>query len=124
MKQKFSFSKRLASFSFAFSGLRVLFKEEHNSWIHLFLATSVLVLGIWLRISILEWVCLVFAIGFVFVAELFNSAIENICDFISPEKNTVIGKIKDLAAAGVLFSAITAFIVGAIIFLPKIVALF
>ncbi len=122
--KKFSFSKRLASFKFAFNGMKTLVKEEHNSWIHIVLATCAIALGLWLKVSPLEWVALVFAIGFVIVVEIFNSAIENVCDFISPEKNNLIGRIKDLAAAGVLFSAITAFIIGGIIFLPKIVALF
>ena len=122
--QKFFFAKRWASFTFAFKGLRILFKEEHNSWIHLFLATSVVIAGIALNISILEWIVLVFAIGFVFVSEVFNSAIENLCDFISPDKNELIGRIKDLSAAAVLMSAITSFVIGTLIFLPKIVALF
>lgn len=122
--EKFSFAKRLASFKFAFKGLRILVQEEHNSWIHIVLATCAVVFGFWLKISLLEWVIVVFAIGFVIVAEIFNSAIENICNFISPERHALIGRIKDLAAAGVLFSAITALIIGLIVFLPKIIALF
>ncbi|HIP32070.1 MAG TPA: diacylglycerol kinase family protein [Crocinitomicaceae bacterium] len=124
MKQKISFSKQLKSFHFAFNGLRILFREEHNSWIHLFLTFFAIVFGFLLKISVLEWVLLIFSIGFVFVSEIFNSAIENICDLISLENNPLIGKIKDLSAAAVLFSAITAFIIGTVIFLPKIVVLF
>ena len=62
----------------------------------------------------------IFSIGFVFVAEILNTAIENIADFISPGKNDKIKKIKDLAAAGVLISALTAFSIALIIFIPKI----
>tara|TARA_R110002072_G_scaffold172042_1_gene325815 strand:+ start:12017 stop:12394 length:378 start_codon:yes stop_codon:yes gene_type:complete len=123
-KQKFSFSKRVTSFSFAFKGLRVLFKEEHNSWMHLFLTGVVLILAISFKISTIEWALLVFATGFVFVSEILNSAIENLCNFMSPEKNEQIGRVKDLAAGAVLFSALTSFAVGVIIFLPKIIALF
>ena len=120
MKQsKFSILKRLLSFKFAFSGIKLLFKEEHNSWIHLLFTIVVIVLGVWLKISVLEWVLVVFCIGFVFVAEIINTAIENVCDFISPERHSMIKRIKDLGAAAVLFSAITALIVGALIFLPK-----
>ena len=122
MKQsKFSILKRMLSFKFAFQGIKLLFKEEHNSWIHLLFAALAIALAVWLKISLLEWVLVIFCIGFVFVIEIINTAIENICDFISPEKNSMIKRIKDLSAAAVLFSAVTSLIVGALIFLPKLI---
>ena len=62
-------------------------------------------------------------IGFVFAMELINSAIENLADVISPDKDDRIKRIKDLAAAAVLFSAFISVVVGLIIFLPKILNL-
>lgn len=122
MKQsKFSMLKRLLSFKFAFSGIKLLFKEEHNSWVHLLFTIFAITLAFWLKISLLEWILVVFCIGFVFVAEIINAAIENICDFISPERHTMIKRIKDLSAAAVLFSAITSLIIGSLIFLPKLI---
>jgi len=118
-QQKFSFMKRIKSFIPAFKGLKILFNEEHNSRIHLIATICVLVASIMLKISAIEWIVIIYAIGLVFVVEIINSAIENIADFVSPEKNETIKKIKDLAAAGVLISSITAFIIGLIIFLPK-----
>jgi len=119
-KEKFSISKRLQSFKYAFNGLKILVSEEHNSRVHIFATIIVITLGFILSISAYEWIALVFAIGFVITMEIVNSAIENICDFISPEKHQLIKKIKDLAAAAVLLSAITAVIVGLIIFIPKV----
>ena len=122
MKQsKFSVLKRMLSFKFAFQGIKLLFKEEHNSWIHLCFTILAVALAVWLKISLLEWVLVIFCIGFVFVIEIINTAIENICDFISPEKNSMIKRIKDLSAAAVLFSAVTSLIVGILIFLPKLI---
>lgn len=118
--QKFSISQRLKSFPHAFNGLKILLREEHNARIHFVAAILVIIAGVVLKISTEEWITLVFAIGFVITAEIINSSIENIADFISPEKHEKIKKIKDLAAAGVLISAATALIVGLIIFLPKI----
>jgi diacylglycerol kinase len=118
--QKFSMVQRLKSFTHAFNGLKILLKEEHNARIHLVAAIIVVIAGFVLKISIIEWIAIVFAIGFVFTTEIINSSIENIADFISPEKHDKIKKIKDLAAAGVLIGAVTALIVGLIIFLPKI----
>ena len=120
-ESKFSILKRLLSFKFAFEGIKLLFKEEHNSWLHILFTILAIALAIWLKISRLEWVLIVFCIGFVFVAEIINTAIENICDFISPERNSMIKRIKDLSAAAVLFSAVTSLIVGALIFLPKLI---
>jgi len=122
MKQsKFSILKRILSFKFAFQGVKLLFKEEHNSWVHLMFTALAIFLAVWLKISLLEWILLVFCIGFVFAVEIINTAIENVCDFISPERHPMIKKIKDLSAAATLFSAITSLIVGVLIFLPKLI---
>ena len=118
--QKFSALQRLKSFTYAFNGLKILLREEHNARIHFVIAVSVTIAGFALKISALEWIAIVIAIGFVITTEIINSAIENIADFISPEKHEMIKKIKDLAAAGVLVSALTALTTGLIIFLPKL----
>jgi diacylglycerol kinase len=55
----------------------------------------------------------------VITAEIINTAIEQIANFISPDKNENIKKIKDLSAAAVLISAVTALSVGLIVFIPK-----
>lgn len=123
MKQKFLLSKRLKSFIFAINGLKILIYEEHNARIHLFAAVCALISGFILNISTIEWILILFAIGFVISFEIINTSIENIADYISPEKNIFIKKIKDLAAAGVLISSIIALIIGLIIFLPKIIGL-
>jgi len=114
--QKFSLSKRIRSFGFAFQGLKTLFKEEHNARIHLLAAIGVVLLGLALDISKSEWLAITLVIGFVFVTEILNTAIENMADFVSPEKEPAIKKIKDLAAAGVLVSAIVALVVGCVVF--------
>lgn len=115
----FSIPSRLKSFQFAFAGILVLFREEHNAWIHL-LATFITVTGgFYFNISRYEWIALFFAIGIVFVAEIVNTSIENLSDVVSPERSDSIKKVKDLAAAAVLFSAIIAMLIGALIFIPK-----
>ena len=56
----------------------------------------------------------------VWMAELFNTAIEKTMDFISKEAHPQIKLVKDLAAAAVLIAAIAAVLVGALIFIPKL----
>jgi diacylglycerol kinase len=121
--QKFSFRNRLKSFGFAFNGLKVLIREEHNARIHLIAVICVIIASLAFKISTLEWIAVVVAFGFVIAMEIVNSAIEGISDFISPDNHEMIKKIKDLSAAAVLIAAITAFIIGLIIFVPKIVEL-
>jgi diacylglycerol kinase len=121
--EKFSLRKRFKSFGYAFNGLKVLFKEEHNARIHLVAAFCVILLGWFLKLSDLEWVAISLVIGAVFAAELFNSAIENLADHLAPERHANIKKVKDLAAAAVLVCAIMAVAVGCLVFLPKLLAI-
>jgi diacylglycerol kinase len=123
VREKFSLKKRLKSFGYAFNGLRVMFKEEHNSRIHLFFTGIVVLFMLLFRFTLIEYGMLAFAIGLVFAAELFNSAIENIADHISPERNENIKKVKDLSAAAVLVCAVTAFAIGCLVLGPKFILL-
>jgi diacylglycerol kinase len=122
-ESRFSVKARLKSFAYAFSGLKILLREEHNSRIHLIAAILAIIAGFLFEINKSEWVEIIFAIGFVFVTEIINSSIENLADIINPEKNDRIKKIKDLSAAAVLVASIVAAFIGFIIFLPKIIAL-
>ena len=117
----FSIRERLKSFVYASNGIRILIRNEHNARIHLLATIVIITLGFLFSISVHEWIVIVLTIGIVISMEMINSAIEEICNFISPEKHESIKRIKDLAAGAVLVSAIIAFIIGVIIFVPKII---
>ena len=119
-QQQFSLHSRLNSFGYAFNGLHAFFKQEPNAWIHLIATLAAMAGAIYFKVSVIELVILIIVTGMVWIAEIFNTAIERIMDFISREKNPNIQFIKDLAACGVLLSAITAMVTGAIIFIPKL----
>ncbi|NML23168.1 diacylglycerol kinase family protein [Pseudoflavitalea sp. G-6-1-2] len=121
--QQFSIAARLRSFGYAISGLRALLQKEHNSWLHLVASLAAIGAGMFFQVSRTEWIALVFCIGIVWMAELFNTCIERTMDFISKERLPQIKVIKDLGAAAVLVAAITALVAGAIIFIPKILAI-
>jgi diacylglycerol kinase (ATP) len=118
--QKFSIRKRAKSFRYALEGLKVLVSEEHNSRIHFVVSLLAMAAAFYFKISGLEWVALILCIGFVFALEIINSAIENLADFVEPNRHEAIKKIKDLAAASVLVGSITAASIGLIVFIPKI----
>lgn len=119
----FSIKARLKSFTYAFQGWKVLIQHEHNARIHLAAAILAIITGFLFKISSWEWIIIVIAICLVFAAEAFNSAIEYLCNFVSPQYHELIKKIKDLSALAVLFIAAGALISGLIIFLPKILNL-
>lgn len=119
-KKGFSIRSRLLSFKYAFNGLRILFTEEHNARIHLVISTIVIISGILLNISSTEWLIILVLIALVLSLEIINSAIEYLCDLISPEWHKTIKKIKDLSAAAVLVAAIISVACGIIIFVPKL----
>lgn len=84
------------------------------------LGILVTIAGFYFDISSTEWLFQTLAIGFVMSIEGLNTAVEKIADFIHPNYHERIGFIKDIAAGAVLFAALTAVIIGLIIYLPRI----
>ena len=119
-KEKFSLQKRLNSFRFAFSGLRLVFKTDHNVWLHFTATILVIAVAFFLKVSHTDAALLSLAIGLVWIAELFNSCIEKVMDFTSKESHPTIKWIKDVSAGAVLIAAITSFAIGCFVFIPKI----
>ena len=113
----------LDSFKNAAKGFHSALKTERNLWIHVTLSVLAVALGIILRITLTEWAMLVLVISAVFMSEFFNTALEYLVNFASPEKNELARKAKDVSAAAVLIVATASLIIGGIIFLPRLFAL-
>lgn len=111
---------RIPAFKYAFAGVAYLISTQKNAWIHLVATIAVIVAGALFKVTGVEWVILVFAIGFVWVAEAFNTAIEALTDLVCPHYHSLAKIAKDTGAAAVLFAAITAAVVGVIVFIPYI----
>lgn len=122
-KKDFNVTERLKSFRAAFHGIGTLLRHEHNARIHLFILLMVIIAGILFRISGSEWMAILFVTGLVFAGECFNSAVEYLADLITDKQNENIKRAKDVAAAGVLISAVVSVITGLIIFIPEIIKL-
>ena len=120
----YSFKKQLKSFTFAWKGILTCAGHEQNITFHLLAAVVVIVAGFFFHISHVEWMVVMLCIGAVIAAELFNSAIERLVDLVSPEWDKIAGEVKDIAAGAVLVTAIAAAIVGLVVFVPYVVALF
>ncbi len=107
-------------FLYALAGIVEAIKTERNVRIHILATVIVIILGLYYKVSLVEWSILLLCIGSVISLEMLNTAIEKLCDFVMPEYNEVIKKVKDIAAGAVLFFSIISFIIGCFIFIPKI----
>lgn len=116
----FSLAARVRSIRYAVAGLRVVLQSQHNARIHTAATIAVVIAALVVRVSPLEWTLLVLAIGMVWAMEALNTAIELLADEISLEQRPRIGQAKDVAAFGVLASAIAAVLIGLFIFLPRL----
>ena len=115
--------KRIRSFSYAWKGVALAWREEENFRIELALGLLAVLAGLLFKISFTEWLVLVVVSGLVLTAEIFNTALEELCDMYRPMHDPHVGKIKDLSAGATLVASGTAFIVGLIIFVPHVWAL-
>ncbi|MDG1500219.1 MAG: diacylglycerol kinase family protein [Planctomycetota bacterium] len=120
MTSGFPVGDRFKSFGFAFNGLAVLLKTQHNAWLHLMATLIVVALGVALQVSRVEWCLLTLAMSQVWIAEGLNTAIEYLADAVTLEQHPLIGKAKDVAAGAVLLSAVGAAVVGVAVFYPHL----
>ena len=96
---------------------------QHNAWIHATATLVVVAVGLLVGLSWSEWCWIVFAISSVWTAEALNTAIEELCDHVTPEEHPRIGKVKDLGSGASLLIGITSLIVGYMVFVPRLAAL-
>lgn len=116
--------QKITSFSYAITGIRTAFATQPNVRIHLLIAILVSTLGYFLGLSTEELIEIILLVGLVLVAEMINTAIEFACNAITTDIHPEIKKAKDVAAGSVLVVSILAIIIGVIIFMPKLLALF
>ncbi len=114
-KKPFSVKERILSFKYAFNGLYLMLRNEHNAWIHCLAAIVAITGGWFLEISKVEWLFVLGAIFLVFALEMINTAIEHLCDAVTLEDNPHIKIAKDVAAGAVLVGAIFALVVAGFI---------
>jgi diacylglycerol kinase len=115
--------KFIKSFSYALRGLQHALVHEQNFRIELFCAVAAIGCSFIFNINKIEWLVVILNIAAVLTAELFNTAIENLCNMIHSATHPSIKIIKDVSAAAVVITALCAFTCGCIIFIPHIITL-
>jgi diacylglycerol kinase len=113
---------RAQSFVHAGRGILLLWLTQWNFRIHLVAGLGAICLGWYFQILAVEWLALIVAIGLVLCAEALNTAIERMVDRIEPQLHPAARDAKDLAAAAVLIASLCSFIVGVLLFGPRLVS--
>ncbi len=112
--------RRKEAFRYAVSGLFASVREESHMQIHLVAATVAVSAGIYLEIGAMDWLAVAGSIALVMICEIFNTAVEKICDLITLSEDARIKYIKDISSGAVLLSCVLALIVAAVVFGPKV----
>lgn len=102
-------------------GIGYTITHENNFKREIILGIVAVILSLFFKISILEWVIVILLINFVLVCELINTALEKTVDLYTKEYNETAKIVKDVAGASVLVMCMFSLIIGMIIFLPKII---
>lgn len=124
MKEKYSIKNRIKGFGYALEGLWYFFTKTQNIPIYLLATAIAIFLGVYFEIPQSEWMWITTAIFLMYIAEIFNSAIEKVVDKASPEKSELAKRSKDMAAAGVLMTALLSLTIGIIVFYPYVKQIF
>lgn len=112
---------KIKAFICAINGLIAVFKTERNFKYMTVGFMVTIVMSVILKISRQDWILVLLCSGAVLTAEIFNTVVENIVDFISPDYNLKAGLIKDMAAGAVLIISLIALVIGLIIFMPYLI---
>lgn len=115
---RFSTLGRLKSFTYAIEGIGFMLRTQHNAWLHAVATVAVIVLAVMVDVSASDWRWLIAAMATVWVAETINTAVEYVCDVMSPGYHEAVKRAKDIAAGGVLLAAIGALTIGLLTFWP------
>ena len=119
--QKWSFQRQAKSFGYAFAGIGKFVAQERHAKIHLTATLLIAFVSLTLGVSAREGIELLFVTGLVWIAEMINSCLEKLIDFITPRHYPQLAFVKDVAAGAVLLSAFIALTTGLLIFIPKII---
>jgi len=114
------FSSRLASFGHAFRGWWYVLRTQPNTWIHALVTAAVILMAWWLSLPARDWAVLILTITLVFALEFINTAIEAVVDLATQEHHPLAKIGKDVGAAAVLISAISAVAVGLLLLGPPL----
>jgi diacylglycerol kinase (ATP) len=118
--RRFTWIARMQSFVYAWNGILHMLKTQHNAWLHGLASIAICGFAYYCKVTPNDWRFLLMAMAFVWITEAINTAIEYVCDIVSPEYSDAVKHAKDIAAGSVLIAAVLAASVGVLTFWPYI----
>jgi diacylglycerol kinase len=110
----------VASFGCALAGFWHVIKTQRNMRIHLAVGAAVIAAGLALGLDWTQWAVLALTMGFVLVAEMFNTVAEAALDAATPYYHPLVKIAKDVAAGAVLVTALVSVGVGLLVLGPPL----
>lgn len=120
-RKKFSLHRFFISFKYSYDGLKYAYLNEQSMLLHLMCTIVVIVLGIFLKISLIEWIICITLLTCIMSIELLNTAIEATVDLVTKEKKELAKIAKDTSSASAGIISIFSLVVFLLIFVPKII---
>lgn len=108
-------------FNVAFEGIFETIRSERHMKFHCFCTIVIFILSLFLDIGKYEALAIIISVSLIWLAELFNTAIESCVDMVTEKYHPLAKRAKDIAAGAVLITAINALFVGYIVFEKKII---
>jgi diacylglycerol kinase (ATP) len=108
------------SFGYAFEGVSIMLRTQPNFLVHVTAAVVVIVLGLLVGLTPIEMALVVLTVGLVLILECVNTALESVCDLVSPGYHDLVKRAKDVSAAAVLIGAAAAVAIAALLFAPHV----
>ncbi len=118
-----SFRRKIQNVRPSWRAIVFLWREEFSFKIQTMCGIIIVAISYLLGVSKIEFLILVLTIGAVLAVEALNTAIEELCDHVTPEEHPKIGMVKDLGSGASLLIGIAAIVIGLIIFIPYLLTL-
>ena len=116
--------KRFAkSFGYSLDGLKYAYKYEQSMLIHVIATIAVIIANLLFRVTGMEWLITLLAIGMVLAAELINTAIEAVVDMVTEEIHPLAKVAKDCGSAATFVLSVMAAAIGFVVYIPHILEL-
>ena len=122
-KKDFRISSLMNVIKYSMQGFAHFYKYERSAILHLIVAVLIILGSLSLHMTRVEWLFMIFILLTMLAIELLNTAIEAICDLVSPEYNKLVKVAKDTASAATFSIAIALVAALVIIYVPKIMTL-
>ncbi len=120
-RKDFSLRSLFNVIRYSLSGFINFYRYERSAVLHLITAIVIIITGLFLKITMIEWLFIIFILLVMLAVELLNTAIETICDLVSPGYNKLVKIAKDSASAATFSISIALVIAICIIYVPKII---